>query len=41
LNNAEVAATLESNESTAGSRYQRTLTCLKDEAQRIPALLET
>ncbi len=40
LNNAEVAATLEINESTASSRYLRALKRLKDEVQHIPELFE-
>jgi RNA polymerase sigma-70 factor (ECF subfamily) len=38
LNNAEVAATLGLNESTASSRYLRALKRLKDEIQQIPGL---
>jgi RNA polymerase sigma-70 factor (ECF subfamily) len=38
LNNAEVAATLGINESTASSRYLRALKRLKDEVQNIPGL---
>ena len=40
LNNAEVAATLAINESTASSRYLRALKRLKDEVQQIPGLFE-
>jgi RNA polymerase sigma-70 factor (ECF subfamily) len=40
LNNAEVAATLGINESTASSRYLRALKRLKDEVQHIPGLFE-
>jgi RNA polymerase sigma-70 factor, ECF subfamily len=40
LNNAEVAATLGINESTASSRYLRALKRLKDEVQQIPGLFE-
>jgi RNA polymerase sigma-70 factor (ECF subfamily) len=40
LNNAEVAATLGINESTASSRYLRALKRLKDEVQNIPGLFE-
>jgi RNA polymerase sigma-70 factor (ECF subfamily) len=41
LNNAEVAATLGINESTASSRYLRALKRLKDEVQNIPGLFES
>jgi RNA polymerase sigma-70 factor (ECF subfamily) len=41
LNNAEVAATLGINESTASSRYLRALKRLKDEVQHIPGLFES
>jgi RNA polymerase sigma-70 factor (ECF subfamily) len=41
LNNAEVAATLGINESTASSRYLRALKRLKDEVQQIPGLFES
>jgi RNA polymerase sigma-70 factor (ECF subfamily) len=41
LNNAEVAATLGINESTASSRYLRALNRLKDEVQQIPGLFES
>ena len=40
LNNAEVAATLQINESTASSRYLRALKRLKDEVKHIPGLIE-
>jgi RNA polymerase sigma-70 factor, ECF subfamily len=40
LSNAEVAAALEMNESTASSRYLRALKRLKDELSRIPGFLE-
>jgi DNA-directed RNA polymerase specialized sigma24 family protein len=36
LTNAEVAATLEMNESTASSRYLRALKRLKDELSQYP-----
>ena len=38
LTNAEVAATLEMNESTASSRYLRALKRLKDELSQFPGL---
>ena len=41
LTNAEVAETLEMNESTASSRYLRALKRLKDEVQQIPGLFES
>ena len=40
LNNAEVAATLQINESTASSRYLRALKRLKDEVKHIPGLID-
>jgi RNA polymerase sigma-70 factor (ECF subfamily) len=40
LSNAEVAAALEMNESTASSRYLRALKRLKNELSRIPGFLE-
>ena len=39
LTNAEVAATLEMNESTASSRYLRALKRLKDELSQYPGFL--
>jgi RNA polymerase sigma-70 factor, ECF subfamily len=39
LTNAEVAATLEVNESTASSRYVRALKRLKDELSQFPGFL--
>ncbi len=39
LTNAEVAQTLEMNESSCSSRYLRALKRLKDELSRFPGLL--